>query len=161
MVSMVGNSAMIEAATAADAPEIIALISGIWKSRGFELSVEHECVDLLAFEDHYLPPQGRLFVARDGGEVVASMGVERVLSREGELRRFYTRPDFVGEDLGARLLQGIIDWCRSMEMRRIGTWIEVSFEDVLDFLAASGWRRGPRRHFPDLDQYRYRLELDL
>ncbi len=68
----------IESARAEDAPAVIRLIGRVYEEYGLIFEPAEEVPDLRAFAQHYVAPRGAFYVIRHGGNVVGSVGVERL-----------------------------------------------------------------------------------
>jgi GNAT superfamily N-acetyltransferase len=67
----------------------------------------------------YGAPDGRLWIARVGGEPAGCVGVRRFDHDSAEMKRLYVRPGFRGRGLGRRLSLETIRAAREMGYRRI------------------------------------------
>ena len=106
---------VIEPTTAGDVEAVTGLIGRVFEEYGFVFDPATELPDLLAFERHYGPPKGAFFVARHGGQVVGSVGVERLSDSAAELHRLYLDADLRGRGLRRTLVEPVLDWCRAAE----------------------------------------------
>jgi putative acetyltransferase len=107
----------IESACAEDAPAVIRLIGRVYAEYGFIFEPAAELPDLLAFTHHYVAPYGAFFVIRQNGQVVGSVGVERLGESSAELHRLYLEADLRGHGLGRALVEAVITWCRAEGIR--------------------------------------------
>lgn len=76
----------------------------------------------------YLPPDGRLFLARDAGQnLVGTIFLKQIRSDAAEIKRLYVRPEARGTGLGRRLSEAAIAEARAMGMRSVlidtGIWL--------------------------------------
>ena len=68
----------------------------------------------------YLPPDGRLFLARDdAGALVGTIFLKRIRPDTAEIKRLYVRPVARGTGLGRGLSEVAIDEARAMGMRSV------------------------------------------
>lgn len=92
---------------------------------GVDLCFQDYEAELAALDRIYLPPMGRMFLARVGDAVAGCMGV-RPLSApgEGELKRLYVRPAYRGLGLGRALIGQSVAAAREIGYRllRLDTW---------------------------------------
>ncbi len=59
--------------------------------------------------DEYLPPDGRMFLARDpAGGLVGSVLLKRLNRSDGEVKRLYVTPEGRGSGLGKRLVEMLV-----------------------------------------------------
>jgi len=64
-------------------------------------------------------PDTTVFVARDGGSVVACGALRRHANRIGEVKRMYTRPSHQGRGIGKRILAEIESLARAEGLMRL------------------------------------------
>ena len=68
----------------------------------------------------YLPPDGRLFLARDDAQaLVGTIFLKRIRPDTAEIKRLYVRPAARGTGLGRGLSEVAIDEARAMGMRSV------------------------------------------
>ncbi len=68
----------------------------------------------------YLPPDGRLLLARDGAQtLVGVIFLKRIRPDAAEIKRLYVRPAARGTGLGRRLTELALDEARAMGMRSV------------------------------------------
>ncbi len=77
---------------------------------------ESELADL---PGKYAPPEGRLYLAFDGGEIAGCAGLRKIEDSVCELKRLYVPPPHRGQGIGRRLaIQAIAD-ARGMAYERM------------------------------------------
>jgi putative acetyltransferase len=135
-------------ATGPDVPEVIALIGRVFAEYGFIYHPPTEVPDLLAFADHYQPPQGAFFVVRQDGRIVGSVGVERIHAGTAELHRLYVDADVRSRGMGQALVEAVLDWCRTQRIGRLVLWSDTRFDRSHRLYARMGFRRGAERVVP-------------
>ena len=65
--------------------------------------------------DQYLPPHGRIWIARDDtGQAVGWGTLRQIRPDAGEMKRLYVRPEARGQGTARRLVQARIDDARTM-----------------------------------------------
>jgi len=151
-------------ATAADAPEVIALMARIWEEYAFIWDPPTEVPDLLRFDEHYAPPSGAFWIVRDeAGGVVGSIGVERVDAVTAEIHRLYLDAHLRGRGLGRALVEEVMAWCRANGFTRLVLWSDTRFEHSHRLYRRMGFaQRGERTVAGDLNASReYRFERDV
>jgi GNAT superfamily N-acetyltransferase len=89
----------------------------------FENDVKLDSTELLhsfitGIEKFY-PPQGRLFLARQGGDFVGVGGLKVLEGELGEIKRMFVREDHRGMGLGKAILDRLIAEARSMGYPKI------------------------------------------
>jgi GNAT superfamily N-acetyltransferase len=93
------------------------------------LTVEGDAHDAPTFRGHaeelatlpgvYVPPAGRLFLAREAGRVAGCVAIKPHDKHLCELKRLYVRPGFRGRGLGERLVRLAIDEARAIGYERM------------------------------------------
>lgn len=139
----------MEPADARDAPGVIRLIGRVFAEYGFVFDPAQEVPDLLAFDRHYAPPGGGFFVVRHGGEVVGSVGVERLDATTAELHRLYLDASLRGRGLGRALGEAILAWCRREAIARLVLWSDTRFDRAHALYERMGFAQTGERTIPD------------
>lgn len=75
--------------------------------------------ELEAIEQWYVPPNGRMVVARLDGAAVGIAGIRMLERGVAELKRVYLRSEARGQDLGRRMIDVSIRESRRLGARRI------------------------------------------
>ena len=150
-------------ATRADAPAVIALVGRVYAEYGFIYDPATEVPDLLSFDEHYAPPGGAFFVARHGGRIVGSVGVERLDGDSAELHRLYLDAEVRGRGTGRALVDTVIGWCRAQAVSRLVLWSDTRFEQAHRLYTRMGFRQAGERALPgDVNHTReYRFERSV
>jgi len=151
----------IEPAGSADAPAVARLIGRVFAEYGFVFDPVQELPDLLAaFDHHYAPPRGAFWVVRADGDVVGSVGVERLPDRAAELHRLYLDAHLRGRSLGRALVEAVLAWCRAESIGHLVLWSDTRFDRAHALYERLGFRRtGEREIAGDVNQSReYRYE---
>jgi GNAT superfamily N-acetyltransferase len=146
-------------AAAGDVPGIIALIGRVYAEYGFVYEPTTEVPDLFAFDRHYAPPRGALFVVRDGGRVVGSVAVNRLGEDAAELHRLYLDADVRGRGLGRVLVERVLEWCRGAAIARVILWSDTRFDLAHRLYERMGFTRTGERELSEdpneTREYRY------
>lgn len=151
---------VIRPATAVDAPAVIDLIGAVYAEYGFQFDAATETPDLLDFESTFAG--GAFFVGTAAGEIIGSVGLERVDEQTGELVRLYLDARFRGLGYGRRLLETAVDWAHAHAIRRIFLWTDTRFQDAHRLYRRAGfYQRGIRRVNDVNDTVEYEFIRDL
>ncbi|HLK51148.1 MAG TPA: GNAT family N-acetyltransferase [Bryobacteraceae bacterium] len=106
---------IVPAATAAQVDEVRKLFEEYWISFGFTPCFQHFDEELAGLPGEYVPPNGRLGIAKVEGITAGCVALRRFDAERCEMKRLYVRPGFRGRGLGDLLL----DWILA-EARRAG-----------------------------------------
>jgi GNAT superfamily N-acetyltransferase len=150
----------LEPGTSADVPAVIRLIGRVFAEYGFVFEPATEVPDLLAFARHYTGARGAFWLVRGDGDVVGSVGVERLSSDAAELHRLYLDAALRGQGLGRALVEAVLGWCRTEGLRHLVLWSDTRFDRAHALYERMGFRRTGERELPgDVNQTReYRYE---
>jgi putative acetyltransferase len=152
----------IELASPADAPAVIRLVGRVYEEYGFIFEPTDELPDLLAFTQHYVVPYGAFFVIRSRGNVVGSVGVERLGGGAAELHRLYLDAERRSRGLGRALVEAVIAWCRAEGIMHLLLWSDTRFDRAHTLYGRMGFQRTGERALNDINQSReYRYERSL
>ena len=83
------------------------------------LAQQHYDEELAHLGEKYAPPGGRIYLLTADGEAAGCVGLRRIDSDTGELKRLYVRPAFRGRALGRLLTERIIADARAAGYRRL------------------------------------------
>lgn len=119
--------------------------------------------ELKALPGIYVPPAGRLLLAKVDGAVAGCVCLKGHDAVTSEVKRLYVRPDMRGHDLGARLIESLVEEARRAGYRRIVLDSHVSMTKAHAIYEASGFRRvAVPQEFPEhLKDLAIFMELDL
>jgi RimJ/RimL family protein N-acetyltransferase len=153
----------VEAARPADGPAVVRLIGRVFAEYGFLYDPALEVPDLFAFDRHYAPPHGAFWVIREGGDVVGSVGVERLPDGAAELHRLYLDGHLRGRSLGRALVEAVLAWCRAGRIARLVLWSDTRFDRAHALYERMGFHRTGERTIPgDVNnsrEFRYEREV--
>ena len=156
------DEVVIEPTAPGDVEAVTRLIGRVFEEYGFVFDPATELPDLLAFERHYGPPKGAFFVARRGGQVVGSVGVERLSDSAAELHRLYLDANLRGRGLGRTLVESVLDWCRAAGLTHLVLWSDTRFDRAHVLYQRMGFGRTAERELQDVNNTReFRYERDI
>ena len=75
--------------------------------------------ELAALPGGYAPPGGVLLIARDADAAAGCVGLRRIDTQAGEIKRMYVRERYRGSGLGRRLAVEVIEAARKMGYARV------------------------------------------
>lgn len=75
---------------------------------GISLCFQNFDKELAELPGDYAAPNGRLFLAVEGDEVMGCVALRKIGARVGEMKRSYVRPAFRGRGLGRTLTENLI-----------------------------------------------------
>jgi N-acetylglutamate synthase-like GNAT family acetyltransferase len=102
-------------------PQVVDLILEIQRSEfGIAISAEEQ-PDLMRIPGFYQVGDGNFWVARSGNDVVGTISLLDIGSRQGALRKMFVRREFRGGASGAarRLLETLIRWSAARGVQEI------------------------------------------
>jgi GNAT superfamily N-acetyltransferase len=143
------HAIVIEPARAADAPAVIALIGRVFAEYGFSWDPSTEVPDLFDLERRYGGDAGAFWIARLHGEVVGSVGVERLPDGHAELHRLYLDATLRGRGVGRALVEAVLGWCRAAGIGRLTLWSDTRFDRAHRLYEGMGFKKTGERELPD------------
>jgi GNAT superfamily N-acetyltransferase len=84
-------------------------------SLGFDLSFQDFEKEMATFPAQYAPPQGRLFLAQYGHDIVGCVGLRPLDGGKCEMKRMYVKPKYRSQGLGRALAKAIINEARNID----------------------------------------------
>jgi len=146
---MSSHGIVIEPARAADASGVIALIGRVFDEYDFIWNPATEVPDLFDLESHYGGRRGAFWVARLDGQIVGSVGVERLPDGRAELHRLYLDATLRGRGVGRALVEAVIGWCRAAGVRQLTLWSDTRFDRAHRLYEGMGFKKTGERELPD------------
>jgi GNAT superfamily N-acetyltransferase len=140
---------VIEPARASDAPAVIALIGRVFAEYNFVWTPATEVPDLFDLERHYREKAGAFWVARLDGQVVGSVGVERLPDGRAELHRLYLDSTLRGRGVGRALVEAVLGWCRAAGVKQLTLWSDTRFDRAHRLYEGMGFTKTGERDLPD------------
>ena len=96
--------------------------------------------DLSDIPAHYMrPPGSHFWVAEHRGEIVGTVGVQRVNAEEAELRRMSVASASRRQGIGRQLLQTVEDFCRGNGYSRVALSTVIHLEPAVHMYTACGY----------------------
>lgn len=105
----------------------------LWFGSGFRRELEE-------LPKPYLPPDGRLVLAKSGGEVAGCGGMRPVRPGIVELRRLWVRRSHRKQGAGRAIAEALITWARGAGVRSVRTYTTMPQAEAM--FAAMGFARG-------------------
>ncbi len=139
----------IEPARPADAPAVVALIARVFAEYRFSWDPAAEVPDLFDLDRHYGGTRGAFWVARLDGQVVGSVGVERLAEGRAELHRLYLDAGLRGKGVGRALVEVVLDWCRAKAITQLVLWSDTRFDRAHRLYEGLGFTRTGERELPN------------
>lgn len=108
-----------QAASIEDVEAVRALFQEYAAWLAVDLCFQGFAAELATLPGAYAPPDGRLLLARAGGETAGCAALRRLDARSGEVKRLFVRAPFRGRGLGMRLARAIVDEARAIGYARL------------------------------------------
>jgi len=136
------------------------LVEEYVRSLPIDLRFQRIDQELGTFPASYVPPRGRLIVARVGGRPAGCVGVRPLSVSTCEMKRLYVRPRFRGAGLGRALAVASLRAARSAGYRRMRLDTLGSMTQAMALYRSLGFREiGPYRYNPEPTARYFELEL--
>jgi len=138
---------VIEPAGVDDVDEVRRLFTEYQTSLGVDLSFQDFANELATLPGQYVPPRGRLLLARSDSAVAGCVALRPMADAACEMKRLFVRPAFRATGLGRLLAARVIDEARAIGYARM----------CLDTLPSMGRAQAlyETLGFRDIEAYRY------
>ncbi|MBY8975540.1 GNAT family N-acetyltransferase [Rhodobacteraceae bacterium NNCM2] len=115
-------------------------IAQLSQTSGVDLRPDWYVAKTFSTIDEYLPPRGRLLLARDEGRLVGMAFMKTVRPGVCEIKRMYVRPEARGAGIGRRMLSDLLDEARAAGHRKALLDSAVHMEAAHALYRAMGFR---------------------
>lgn len=146
---------LIRPATAADIPQVRAMLREYIDWIGLDLAFQEVDGELARLPGDYAPPRGALFVVDDASGLVAMIGLRPLCAEAGlagaldakacEMKRLYVRPAARGQGLAKQLIARVLDEARRLQYHEIrldtlpmmgdaqSLYVSIGFHDIAPY----------------------------
>ena len=108
-----------QARSAQDIEEARTLFTEYSAWLGVNLCFQNFEKELAELPGAYVPPTGRLLLAKENDRVAGCVALRKIEEGTGEMKRLYVRPEFRGQGLGRTLTEAIIAAAREAGYQRL------------------------------------------
>ncbi|HSB76594.1 MAG TPA: GNAT family N-acetyltransferase [Terriglobales bacterium] len=130
-------------------------------SLGFSLCFQGFEQELAGLPGEYAPPQGRLLLARVGGDPAGCVALHGLEPGVCEMKRLYVRPSYRGSGIGRALLNTVVAEARAIGYGRMRLdTVEPIMQDAVRMYRAYGFREIAAYRPNPMEGALY-MELDL
>lgn len=116
--------------------------------------------DLDYLEKHYGNFGEAFFVAEEGGRVVGTTGVKREDDRIALIRRIFVTPDYRKKQIGSRLLNRAIDFCREVGYRELTFRTTSRMTAAIELVKKQGFQSRAKVPMGRVELLKFTLSLD-
>lgn len=108
-----------QAQAAADIADVARLFREYQAAISVDLGFQDFEAEVASLPGAYVPPLGRLFLARRAGAPVGCVALKPLGATDGEMKRLYVRPTARGSGAGRRLVETVLSEARAAGYRRL------------------------------------------
>lgn len=135
---------------------------------GLEVNIDSQ-PDLLGINDFYQTDQGNFWLAFDDQELVGTIALKDIGQQQAALRKMFVKADHRGHEhqVGKRLLETLIAWCETKNLREIYLGTTEKFLAAHRFYEKHGFQVVTKSRLPlnfsamEIDTKFYRRLIDL
>jgi putative acetyltransferase len=139
--SVVKGFSLVQAETPTQLAQARELFLEYAQSLGFSLCFQNFDKELAGLPGDYAPPEGRLLLAEDEGQVVGCVALHKLEPGVCEMKRLYLRPTVRGKGLGRILAAHIIAEARQIGYQRMRLdTVEPVMKDAVAMYRKIGFR---------------------
>jgi putative acetyltransferase len=139
--SAVKGFSLSQVETPAQIDQVRELFLEYAQSLGFSLCFQNFDKELASLPGDYAPPEGRLLLAEDEGQLAGCVALHKLEAGICEMKRLYLRPQFRGRGLGRILADRIMTEARQIgyERMRLDT-VEPVMKDAVAMYRKLGFK---------------------
>lgn len=141
----------IRPVTKQDIPKIIKLVGDVWAEYDCVLDTEVEEAHLLAPDEYFRAKDGDFWVVVERNEIVATVGVQMLGEKTGELKSLYVNRDFRRQGLGEKLTELVIKYAQMKGAKEVILWSDTKFTKSHELYERLGFKKVSERELKDLN----------
>lgn len=137
-----------------DSVEVKRLIDDIMHSEFADVLGAFPADDLANISDYYGKAGEAFYVALTSTRLVGSIGVKKEDDRTALIRRIFVVPDFRGQQIGRRLLEKALDFCREVGYQEVIFKSTSKMNDAIKLFEDNGFHEKVHLKLGDTDIYK-------
>ena len=144
-----------------DSPEIIGLVTEVWREYDCTLNIDIEERHLLDPGEYFREKGGDFWIVRENGILVATAGLS-IEEDTAEMKTLYVRKDARGRGLGTKLTNLALETAKERGAKSIELWSDTRFVDAHRMYERLGFVRFGERDLFDHNntrEYGYRRHI--